>query len=209
MLIEADKCIGCSVCLKACKDEYVGNDYLPYSAAQPNTGYAVSPTAWPRQASQLTMVVSKGQTWMEYSEVTRGTFPNISMRYVYRPCMMCDDAPCITAATNGAVSTRPDGIVLIDPQKSTNQAQLPGSCPYGRIYWNSDRSISQKCTFCAHLVDQGKKPRCVEACPLSVITFGDLSDPNSKVSKKIVSLNAKVLNPEFNTKPKVYYAGLV
>ena len=43
MLVEANKCIGCSICTKACKDEYVGNDYLPYSVAQPNPGYGVSP----------------------------------------------------------------------------------------------------------------------------------------------------------------------
>jgi tetrathionate reductase subunit B len=209
MLIETDKCIGCSGCLKSCKDEYIGNAYPPYSAAQPTPGYSVSPSTWPYQGSNLTMVVSHGQNWMEYSEVVKGTFPDIKMRYVYQPCMQCDNAPCQAAATNNAITTRADGIVLIDPQKSTNQAQLPGSCPYGRIYWNSATSIAQKCTFCAHLVDQGKNPRCVDACPVSAITFGDISDPNSAISKKISSLNAQPLNPEFGTKPKVYYSGLI
>jgi tetrathionate reductase subunit B len=209
MLIQADKCIGCSNCEFACKDEFVGNDYTGYSAAQPTTAYGVNPSTWPNQSATLSAWVKPGQTWMSYNEVTKGTFPNVQTRFIYQPCMQCDNAPCVTAAADNAVTTRPDGIVLIDPQKSTNQSQLPGSCPYGKIYWNAEQAISQKCTFCAHLVDQGKNPKCVDACHLGLILFGNLDDPNSSVSKAISSLNAQPLHPEYGTKPKVYYTGLI
>ena len=38
MLIDVNKCNGCFNCFLACKDEFAGNDYLPYSAAQPLAG---------------------------------------------------------------------------------------------------------------------------------------------------------------------------
>jgi len=208
MLFEADRCIGCDICLKACKDEYEGNDHLPWSAAQPAAEYGYNPSDWPNQASSLALWVKHGHKWMKDTEATLGKFPSIRTTFVYQPCFHCDNAPCEKAGTGGAIYTRPDGIVIIDPLKSAGQSQLVSSCPYGRIYWNDSADIPQKCTFCAHLVDQGKSPRCVEACPLSVITFGDLDDPSSEISTKIKALNAEPLHPEFGTKPKVYYAGL-
>jgi hypothetical protein len=38
--------------------------------------------------------------------------------------------------------------------------------------------------------------------------FGDLDDPNSKVSKLLAEKKGEVRHPEFNTKPNVYYFGL-
>jgi tetrathionate reductase subunit B len=212
MLIEADRCIGCDVCLKACKDEYVGNDYSPYSAAQPETSYGYGQNGafgWPDTPSTLTPWVTIGHLWMNVFEQTSGKYPNVNTRYVPLPCMHCDDAPCAKAATNNAIYTMDNGIVIIDAQKSSNQNKIVKSCPYGVIYWNNEKLIPQKCTFCAHLVEKGMQPRCVEACPLTVITFGDIGDPNSDISKKIASTEAKPLHPEYGTKPKVYYSGLI
>jgi Fe-S-cluster-containing dehydrogenase component len=121
--------------------------------------------------------------------------------------MQCDDPPCLKAATQDAIYVRSDGIVIIDPAKSKRQAQLVGACPYERIYYNDRHLISQKCTFCVHRIVQGQLPRCVEACPLKILTFGDLDDPTSKVSKKITALDARPLFPEYLTRPKVYYTG--
>jgi Fe-S-cluster-containing dehydrogenase component len=121
--------------------------------------------------------------------------------------MECDDPPCMKVATGEAVYKRPDGIVIIDPVKSKGQQKIVDACPYGRIYWNEDKLIPQSCTFCAHRIDQGLAPKCAEACPHQVIKFGDLSDPNSEVSK--LASKAEPLSPEFGTKPKVTYIGLL
>ena len=62
------------------------------------------------------------------------------------------------------------------------------SCPYRVIFWNEAANIPQKCTFCAHLLDDGwSEPRCVEACPTEALVFGDLDDPESAVSKAMKS----------------------
>jgi Fe-S-cluster-containing dehydrogenase component len=203
MVIDAAHCIGCCTCMVTCKDEFVGNDYLPYSAAQPNAdyGYALQPYS-------SSTFYKPGHTWIKNIEVVKGTFPHVKTQFHSEPCMQCVNPPCKAAATGGAVSVRPDGIVLIDPVKSVGQQQIVSACPYGRIYWNDALNIPQKCTFCAHLLDQGQAPRCVEACPMSVYTFGDLDDPKSAVSQKLAASEAQPLHPEYVTQPKVYYIGL-
>jgi Fe-S-cluster-containing dehydrogenase component len=187
IVVDVTRCNGCYNCFLACRDEYCGNDYPPYSLAQPMTG----------------------QFWMRIIERERGKYPKVKVAYTAVPCMHCDDAPCVSASKNGAVYRRPDGIVIIDPVKAKGQKEILSSCPYRVIYWNEEKDIPQKCTLCAHLLDQGwKEPRCVEACPTGALTFGDLDDPKSEVSKLLASGKTEVLHPEYGLKEKVTYIGL-
>ncbi len=51
------------------------------------------------------------------------------------------------------------------------------SCPYGVIFWNEDKQVAQKCTLCAHLLDEGwKEPRCGQACPTGALSIHRLND---------------------------------
>ena len=187
MVIDISRCNGCYNCFLACRDEYCGNDYPPYSLSQPFTGHF----------------------WMRIIERERGQYPKVKVAYTPVPCMQCENAPCIEAALNGAVYRRPDGIVIIDPEKAVGQKQIVLACPYRVIYWNEEKNIPQKCTFCAHLLDKGwKEPRCVELCPAGAMIFGDLEDPNSEVSQLIASNKAEVLHPEYGLKEKVRYIAL-
>lgn len=187
MVIDVTRCNGCYNCFLACKDEYCGNDFPPYSASQPDTG----------------------QFWMKMVEKERGKYPRVKVAYTPIPCMQCDDPQCIKMSQDGAIYRRKDGIVLIDPKKSVGQKNLVSACPYRVIYWNEEKQIPQKCTFCAHLLDKGwKEPRCVEACPTGTLNFGDLDDPNSKVSKMLASGKAEMLHPEYKMREKVAYIGL-
>lgn len=206
MLIEVNRCIGCSICVKACKDEHM-TSHLPYSMDQPapSYGYAVESYGWPKIPQIFTPWVAHGHLWMKLDEYVRGSFPHIQVRYFPQPCMHCNPAPCIEASINDAVAQRSDGIVLIDPDKSQSQTHLVNACPFHRIYYNTEHQIPQKCTFCAHLIDHGKLPRCVEACPLKVILFGDLDDAQSLLAKKIRTLNAKPLHIIPSTNPAIYY----
>jgi tetrathionate reductase subunit B len=183
MVIDLTKCVGCYNCQIACKDEFTENDWPPYSLAQPETG----------------------QFWMNVPELIQGQNPKVRVNYVPQPCMHCDDAPCMDAATGGAIYKRPDGIVIIDPVKAAGQKQLVASCPYGAIYWNDQLNIPQKCTMCAHLLDKGwTAPRCVEVCQGYAITFGEEAD----LKAMIQTSNAVPMRPELGTEPRVYYVGL-
>ena len=186
MVIDITKCNACYSCFIACKDEYWDNDYPPYSAAQPR----------------------HGQSWIRIEKKEGGSYPHVRVSYMPIPCMQCNAAPCIKAAKNRAVYKRPDGIVIIDPEKAVGQRQIVDACPYGAIFWNEEKQLPQKCTFCVHMLEEGKIPKCVQVCPSKAMIFGDLDDPGSEVSKLAGSGKAEVFHPEYRTKPRVYYIGL-
>jgi Fe-S-cluster-containing dehydrogenase component len=187
MLVDVTKCTGCYNCFLACRDEFYGNDYSPYSAPQP----------------------LEGQYWMQIKEVERGTYPRPKLDYIPTPCMHCEDAPCMNVAADGAVYRRDDGIIIIDPTKAKGQKDIVNTCPYRVIFWNAELEVPQKCTMCAHLLDKGEKqPRCVEACPTGALVFGDLDDRNSEISRLVCELDAGVFHPEYDTLPLVKYHGL-
>ena len=50
------------------------------------------------------------------------------------------------------------------------------SCPYGAIYYNDVLDVAQKCTGCAHLVDRGMLPHCVDLCGTYALRFGDVEE---------------------------------
>jgi len=180
-LIDVTKCVACFNCFIACKDEFVDHPWLPYSEAQPDSG----------------------PSWMRVEEVERGQFPKVKVCYIPQPCMQCESPPCVKAAKNGAVYQREDAVVIIDPEKSKGQRQIVEACPYGSIYWNEELDIPQKCTFCAHLLDEGwKQPRCVEVCPTEALRFGEREEFADEIDE------AEQLHPEYKRNPSVYYIGL-
>ena len=186
LLIDMSRCNGCYGCFMACRDEFCGNDHLPYSAAQPYSGHF----------------------WMRLIERERGSYPKVKTSYIKVPCMHCDEAPCVRRHPD-KVYKRPDGIVIIDPVKAKGSREVVESCPYNAIFWNEEARLPQKCTLCAHLLDQGwTRPRCVEVCPTRALTFGDLDDPESEVAKRIAEGHAEVFHPEYGLKGNVWYLNL-
>lgn len=187
ILIDVSKCSGCHNCFLACRDEYYGNAYPSYSAPQP----------------------LDGQFWMQVKEIERGSYPKPKVDYIPTPCMHCASAPCMDAAKDGAVYRRDDGIVMVDPEKAKGQDAIAAACPYGVLYWNADLQLAQKCTMCAHRLDEGEKmPRCVESCPTGALVFGDLDDPESEIAQQVAAAETEVLHPQFETDPLVAYIGL-
>ena len=184
MVIDVAKCNGCYSCFLACKDENCGEAFPGYSAGQPMTG----------------------QHWINLVEVERGSFPKVKVNHIPVTCAQCDSAACLQAGQDGAVYQRPDGIVMIDPDKAVGQKQLVNACPYRMIFWNEEKQLAQKCDMCAHLLDQGyKTPRCVEMCPTGCLSFGDLCDPNSEVSKLVAAQKPYAMHPEYGLGDKVLY----
>jgi Fe-S-cluster-containing dehydrogenase component len=185
LIVDIEKCEDCNNCFLSCKDEHVDNDFPGYSLSQPKHGHR----------------------WINIMRKERGQYPLIDVAYLPVPCMHCDNAPCIKAAKDGAVYKRDDGIVIIDPVKAQGQKHLVDACPYGAIWWNEENTIPQKCTLCAHLLDEGwKEPRCVQACPTGAMRIVRAED--SEMRKIIESEGLEVLNPEYKTRPRVYYKNL-
>lgn len=155
ILIDVSHCSGCMNCQISCKDEHCGNDWRPYAAEQPMTG----------------------QFWCRVQENVRGTMPKVKIHYISRMCAHCADAPCMAVCAAGAITRREDGLVLISPDACTGCGKCVEACPIDAIYFNEKESIAQKCTGCAHLLDNGHRlPRCVEACPTDAMRVVDESE---------------------------------
>ena len=154
LLVDLAKCNGCRCCQLACKDEHCGNDWSPHAAPQPMTG----------------------QFWCAVEEEERGRVPVVRVAYTPLFCGHCDECALLEAAPE-CVRRNDDGFVIIDPAGARGRGDLPGLCPYGRVFWNAELALAQKCTGCAHLLEGGwAEPRCLDACATGALRFGEEAD---------------------------------
>src|SRR5262245_42298960 len=184
MIIDVAECTNCNLCTLATMDEYVGNDFPGYSASMPKHGHR----------------------WIDILQKERGQVPMIDVAYVPTMCNHCDDAPCV-AKGGGAVTKRPDGIVIIDPEKARWRKDLVETCPYGHIWWNEELQLPQAWTFDAHLIDQGwQQTRGQQSCPTSAMRAIKVED--EEMARIVSEQELEVMKPEAGTKPRVYYRNL-
>ena len=193
MVIDLQKCVGCMGCTVACKVENV---------------------------------TRPGIFWNVVKDLEFGKYPEVTRIFLPVPCMQCEKAPCIEVCPTGASYLRDDGIVMIDPDKCSGCGYCVEACPYGSRYLNDESGgyygktltpnekvgyekhkpgIAEKCTFCTHLLEQGKEPICVRTCVGKARYFGNLDDPESEVCQLIRTRDGFQLQPDLGTKPSVYY----
>lgn len=186
MVIDVALCSDCNNCFIACKDEHVGNKWLPYTDEQPRHGHR----------------------WMNILQNERGQYPRIDVNYLPMPCQHCQDAPCIKAHPE-CISRREDGIVMIDAEKAKGVKELVDSCAYGVIYWSEEANVAQKCTMCAHLLDGDDKvtmPRCVHSCPTGSMKFFTMEP--EEMQKKVKNEGLENYRSDLGSKPNVFYKNL-
>ena len=181
MLIDLNSCIGCRVCMTACKC----NHDIPVGEYEGREYYRI----WPK-------------------EVEMGVYPYVVRNFTPLLCMHCEFPPCLEACPiSGAIYKRKDGVVLVDEKKCNGCRLCIQACPYDAIYFRGDKGVVDKCTFCIDLTDNKLhlQPECVKTCPSDAMFFGDIDNPESKVSKLIKKYNAKQLHPTYGTNPSIYY----
>jgi len=59
-----------------------------------------------------------------------GTYPNVTRRFLPRPCMQCDEPPCVPVCPVSATWKRADGIVEIDYKACIGCRYCITACPY-------------------------------------------------------------------------------
>jgi Fe-S-cluster-containing dehydrogenase component len=186
LIVDVALCDNCRLCFLAVKDEYVGNDFPGVSAAQPVAGQ---------------------HRWLDIQRKERGAYPIVEARFLPVMCNHCDHAPCMKAAEGGAVRKRPDGIVIIDPDRAKGQKKIMAACPYNAIFWNEEKDIPQAWPFDAHLLDEGwTRTRAEQACPMNV--FRTICVEDSEMQRIQSQEGLEVLRPELGTKPRVWYKNL-
>ena len=185
LIVDVARCDNCRNCFLATKDEHIGNDFPGYAASQPE----------------------KEHSWVDIVRHERGHYPIAEANFMPVMCNHCDDAPCMKAAKDGAITKRADGIVIIDPEKSKGQKAIVDACPYGAVYWNEEKQIPQAWIFDAHLLDEGwTKPRVEQSCPTDAFKALKIEDGEMQRLKEQEGL--EVLHPEYESKPRIYYKNL-
>jgi Fe-S-cluster-containing dehydrogenase component len=194
MVIDLGRCVGCQACTLGCK--------------------AVNGTP-------------PGMMWGRVWLREQGTFPATRRVMLPLQCMHCKNPPCVDVCPTGASYKRPDGIVVVDYDKCMGCGYCRIACPYEArtilekiepyfpefgptpyeemMYKKHQAGVAEKCTFCMDRLAQGEEPKCVETCIAYARTFGDLDDPNSEVSRLIVTRRGYQLFPELGTEPSIYY----
>ena len=96
--------------------------------------------------------------------------------YMTRPCLHCQEAPCVKVCPVGATWKREDGLVSMDYDRCIGCRYCEVACPYDvrRFNWKPAtaenayqptwgrpeierraRGVVEKCTFCEHRIDRG------------------------------------------------------
>ena len=148
MVIDLDKCTGCQACSMACRVE----NNIPF--------------AGPEQAE-----IGRAKWWQEVldREVV-GHYPALEAQFVPRPCMHCENPPCVNVCPVGATYQTEDGLVAMDYDLCIGCRMCTIACPYAVRYFNwfvpqfpvpldrvlnpdvpvRPKGVVEKCTFCIH-----------------------------------------------------------
>jgi len=204
-LVDTTKCVGCGLCVKACKNE----NEIPYDAPVTRT--------WVERY----VVTHDGTTHIDSPMGGRDGFIDDKIRdeeidpediakafFVPKLCNQCDNPACVQVCPVGATYQTNDGIVLIDREWCIGCGYCVMACPYGVRFFHPEEKVADKCNFCYHRISNGMDPACVENCSFGARRIANLKDPDDPVAHLIRTERVSVLKDEYGTKPHVFYIGL-
>jgi molybdopterin-containing oxidoreductase family iron-sulfur binding subunit len=87
------------------------------------------------QACKIENNTPEGMMWMYVFRFEEGTYPHVSSWSMPRPCMHCDNAPCVKVCPVGARYKREDGLVATDRDRCIGCRYCQTSCPYSVNYF--------------------------------------------------------------------------
>jgi Fe-S-cluster-containing dehydrogenase component len=208
--VDATKCIGCLRCVEACKRE----NAVPLTAHHFRTWVEryvyLEGEDHPRIDSQqdpVNIAASGSERDFRFADRYAGAKVEKAF-FVPKLCNQCTHPACVQVCPVGATYRTEDGVVLIDHEYCIGCRYCVQACPYGARFFDEERGVSDKCTWCYHRITKGLQPACVEVCPVGARIFGDRNDPQSAISLFIRNNRVQVLKPETGNEPNVYYVGI-
>jgi Fe-S-cluster-containing dehydrogenase component len=190
LVIDLDTCVGCHACAVNCKEWNTGGHYAPLPDHEP---YGNDPAG----------------VWFNRIHSYEAGCGSTSRTVNFpRSCLHCDEPQCVTVCPTGASYKRAeDGIVLVNTDICIGCKLCSWACPYGAREFDDDAGVMKKCTLCIDriynetLPEAEREPACVATCPSRARHFGDLGDPNSKVSQLVAERAGVALMPELGYAP--------
>ena len=207
MVVDLSKCMRCHACVAACRVEH----FLPLGITWPRL------IAWEEIAEELT------------------TYPVRCNHCKEAPCVKVCITGATQQREDGIVWVDQDMCVgcryciiscpyqnrtFLSKDKDTGYFpgyELTEFEKVGKRLYPHTVGTTEKCNFCMERTDAGlakglkpgvdreATPACVNTCPASALTFGDLDDPDSEVRRLIREKKAFNLHPEYDTEPSIYY----
>ncbi len=153
--------------------------------------------------SEHDIPVGVNRTWVK--QVEKGSFPDTRRLFSVMRCNHCSDAPCVDICPTEALYTRDDGIVDFDNDRCIGCKSCMQACPYDALYIDPETHTAAKCNYCAHRIDIGLEPACVNVCPEHAIISGDMDNPESEISQLLARQAVKTRKPEKATQPNLFY----
>jgi Fe-S-cluster-containing dehydrogenase component len=209
-LVDTYKCVGCGLCVKACKQE----NEIPYDANVTRTWVERYVLTKDGDIYADTPKGARDGFTTSKIDLGMGKFQDIKKEdiekayFVPKLCNQCDNPPCVQVCPVGATYATADGVVLVDRKWCIGCGYCIMGCPYGVRFFHPVYHTAEKCNFCYHRITKGMKTACVDACPFSARRIGNIKDPNDPVTKVIMNERVSVLKEEYGTKPQVFYVGL-
>jgi Fe-S-cluster-containing dehydrogenase component len=204
-VIDTRKCVGCGMCVKACKIE----NEVPFEANVSRTWverYVLTRDGEvlidsPKEARYGYIKNNPQGKEINYDDVAKGFF-------VPKLCNHCEKPSCVQVCPVGATYRTEDGVVLVDRKWCIGCGYCVTNCPYGARFFHPELHVAEKCTLCYHRITKGMPPACVQACAFGVRKAGYINDPTSEVHNIIITERVAVLKPEYGNEPQAYYIGL-
>ncbi|GAD79417.1 sulfate reduction electron transfer complex DsrMKJOP subunit DsrO [Vibrio ezurae] len=183
MLVDLRKCVGCQACTVGCSIE----NQAPIGQFRTTV-------------KQYEVALDDGS--IQTQEVKSFMLPRL--------CNHCENPPCVAVCPVQATFQREDGIVMVDNSRCVACGYCVQTCPYDARFINDETLTADKCTFCAHRLEDGLLPACVETCVGGARVIGDINDPTSTIHRLLLEhkQDIKVLKPNENTQPHVFYIGM-
>ncbi len=153
--------------------------------------------------SEHNVAVGVNRTWVK--QVEKGQFPHTRRLFSVMRCNHCTDAPCVEICPVEALFIREDGIVDFNNERCIACKSCMQACPYDALYIDPETSTAAKCNYCAHRVDVGLEPACVNVCPEHAIISGDMEDPDSEIFELLNREQVTVRKAEKGTQPNLFY----
>ena len=194
LVIDLDTCVGCHACATSCKEWSAGGIAGPLTDEH---AYGKDPHGvWFNRVHSYEL------------EADAASRQPAQTLHFPRSCLHCETPACVTVCPTGASYKRAeDGIVLVDEDKCIGCKLCSWACPYGAREYSHVEGVMKKCTLCVdriyneNLDEADRQPACVQACPTRARHFGDLGDPDSKVSQLVAERGGVALMPELGYAP--------
>ncbi len=147
------RCMGCLTCVVACQD-------------------------WNN-------VDAGPSSWRRVTTVEKGEYPDLFVSFLSHACCHCAEPACVAACPVTAITKRDlDGIVVVDSEACLGKDHCRlclDACPYGAPQFGPESNARmQKCHFCLDRLAAGKKPACVDGCPMRAMDAGPVEELRAK-----------------------------